>query len=310
VRRLLVLLVLAGAAAVGLVALGNQGLGPVVITREDEQKVILLLGDVRKVTQPGWTLRLPVLEDVQTYDRRLLHLNTKPLPIQTRDEERIVVDNYVVWRIADPVAFRRAFPGDLAAGQIAKAGDRIDGTVANDVREVIGQHTLPEVLKSQRVEIMQEITGKSRDALAQYGIDVVDVRINRTELPEGTEKNVFARMQTERERLAKKKRAEGEESARRIRAEADRDARVTVAEAHRDGEIARGQGDAEATRIYAEAYGSDPDFYAFQRSLAAYRKSISENTTWVTSSGVDFFRFLGGPQKPKPPPPEPVGRTP
>jgi membrane protease subunit HflC len=307
VRRLLVLLALLTALVMGLVAAGNLDLGPVVITREGEQKVILLLGDVRTVTQPGWTLRLPLLEDVEIYERRMLYLNTPPLPIQTRDEERIVVDNYVVWRIGDPVAFRRAFP---PPGGEAYAGERIDRAVRNDVREVIGQHTLPEVLKTERVSIMQNITAKSKEALAEYGVEVIDVRINRTELPEGTEKNVFARMQSERERLAKKKRAEGEEGARRIRAEADRDARVTVAEARRDGEIARGEGDAEATRIYAEAYGADPDFYAFQRSLAAYRKSISENPTWVTSSGVDFFRYLTGPQRPKPPAAEPPGRTP
>ena len=148
------------------------------------------------------------------------------------------------------------------------------------------------MLKDKRTEIMNEIAANSRKELEQYGIEVADVRINRTELPQGTEASVFARMKTERERLAKKNRAEGEERARRIRAEADREARVIVANARRDAEISRGEGDAEATRIYAEAYGTDPEFYDFMRSLEAYRKTIDENTTLVLSPDAEFFRFL------------------
>jgi membrane protease subunit HflC len=284
------LLVIAGVLIglwAGLVAAGNVGLGPLVITREGEQKLILLLGDVRKVTEPGWALRLPLLEDVEKYDRRLLFLDSEPLPIQTRDEERIVIDNYAVWRIDDPVAFRRSFPAGMAQAQ-----SRIDRAVRNDVREVIGRQTLADVLKDERVAIMREITEQTQATLSQYGIAVVDVRINRTELPEGTEKNVYARMTTERQRLARKHRAEGDEKARRIRAEAEREARVIVAEAHRDAEIVRGEGDAAATQIYGEAYGEAPEFYAFVRTLEAYRKTLGSDTTLVTSPRSDFFRFL------------------
>jgi membrane protease subunit HflC len=160
------------------------------------------------------------------------------------------------------------------------------------VREVIGRHTLAGVLKDSRVEIMAGIVAKSQRTLEEYGILVVDVRINRTELPEGTEQNVYARMQTDRERLARKNRAEGQERARRIRAEADREARVIVAMARRDASIARGQGDAEAARVYAEAYDTAPDFYAFVRSLEAYRTAIGEGTTLVLSPKAEFFRFF------------------
>src|SRR5262249_39288143 len=146
--------------------------------------------------------------------------------------------------------------------------------VRNAVRDVIGLHTLAEVLADQREPIMDSITERARKELAPEGIAVADVRINRTELPPGTEDSVYARMKTERERIAKKNRAEGEERARRIRAEADREARVIVASAHREAEISRGQGDAEAARIYGDAYAADPDFYAFVRSLEAYRKTI------------------------------------
>ena len=286
-RRLVFLLLLLAVLGVGLVAAGNLDLGPVVITREGEQKIILFFGDARKVTDPGASFRIPLLEDVEKYDARWLWLDTERRLIPTKDEERIVVDNYVIWRIQDPVAYRRAFRGELD-----RAEERIDKVVGNDVREVIGQYTLTDVLKDRRIPIMEMITEKTRGTLAEYGIEVAGVRINRTELPEGTEKNVYARMKTERERLAKKSRAEGQERARRIRAEADRDVRVTVANANRDAEIARGQGEAEATRIYAEAYGQEPEFYEFLRSLEAYQKTIGDRTTLVLSPSSEFFRFL------------------
>jgi membrane protease subunit HflC len=173
------------------------------------------------------------------------------------------------------------------------AEQRIDRAVRDDVREVIGRHTLVEVLKDARSKIMEEITATTRDSLREYGIGIADVRINRTELPEETLESVYARMKTERERLARRNRAEGEEKARVIRAEAERDARVLVANARRDAEIARGEGDAEATRIYAAAHQIDPEFFAFVRSLEAYRKAIDQHTTLVLSPEAEFFRFLG-----------------
>jgi membrane protease subunit HflC len=287
VRRLLFALLLLAGLAAGGIAAGNAGWGPVIITREDEQKLILLLGNVWAVTEPGPWFRVPLLMDVETYDRRWLHFNTEALPIQTSEGEQLNVDNYVVWRIADPVRFRQAF-----SGRMSNAFDRVDGIVRDDVRAVIGQHTLGEVLKDRRADIMRAIVEKSNANLAEDGIEVADVRINRTELPEGTEGSVYARMTTERERLARKNRAEGEEQARRIRAESDREATVIVAEATRDGEIVRGEGDAGATRIFAAAHSTDPDFYEFVRSLEAYRKTIDARTTLVTSPNNEFFRFL------------------
>ncbi len=288
-RRVVVAAVVLLALFAGLVTAGNQGLGPLVVTREDEQKLILLLGDVRRVTQPGLSLRVPLLETAQTYDRRWLYLSTEALPIQTKDGEQLTVDNYVIWRIDDVVAFRRSFPRGMN-----DARERIDRAVRDDVREVIGRHTLIEVLKDARVSIMRDITKQSRDTLADKGISVADVRINRTELPEGTEVSVYRRMKTERERLAKKNRAEGQERARTIRAEADREARVILAYAHRDAEIARGVGDAEAARIYAEAYSTAPEFYGFLRSLEAYRNTIGKGTTLVLSPKSEFFQFFEG----------------
>jgi membrane protease subunit HflC len=286
---LLVVMALVFAVFTGLVALGNLGVGPLVITREDEQKVILVLGNVWTVTNPGLWVQVPILMDVRSFDRRWLYLNTEALPIQTRDGEQLTVDNYIMWRIDGAEAFYESFPGGML-----DATERIDRTVRDDVREVIGRHEMSEVLKDKRSEIMREITRQSGEALRDKGIEIGDVRINRTELPEGAEESVYARMKAERERLARRNRAEGNERARRIRAETDREARVIVAKGTRDAAIARGEGDAESARIYAEAYSTDPEFYAFVRSLEAYRKTIGKNTTLVLSPNTEFFQFFEG----------------
>ena len=273
---------------VGLLVAGQRDLGPLVVTREGEQKIILFLNEAQAVSTPGLALRWPEpLGSVLPYPSRWLYLNTEPDTVQTTDGEQLIVDNYAIWRISDAIQFKRSFPSGVTAAE-----KRIDRAVRDDVREVIGRHSLTEVIKDQREKLMSEITERARSDLASFGIEIADVRINRTDLPGETLDSVYARMSTERERLAKKNRSEGEEQARRIRAEADRDAQVIVAHAKRDAEIARGTGDAEATRIYAEAYGEDPDFYAFMRSLEAYRKSIDAKTTLVLSPGSEFFRYL------------------
>lgn len=290
-RRLLLLLLVLAAAAAGTLWAGEYGYGPVVIVHEDEQKIVLLFGkELSVLTEPGLALRLPILTEVVRFDKRALYLNTEPEPIQTRDEERLVVDNYVIWKIRDPLQFFRSFP----AG-IPQAEGRIARVVKADVRAVVGRHTFGEVLTSAREEVMREIADEARKTLDAEGVAVVDVRINRTEMPPGTRKNVYARMRAERERLARKYRAEGEGEGRRIRAEADRQARVLVAEARRDAEVLRGQGDARATAIYAAAYRKDPDFYAFVRSLEAYRKTLGAETTLVLTPGSGFFRLLAEP---------------
>jgi modulator of FtsH protease HflC len=288
VRKFALFALFGVALAMLAVAAGNLGIPPVVITREGEQKLVLLLGDVRDVTQPGISLAIPFVEVIRTYPSGWLYNNTDAQGIQTQDGEQLVIDNYTVWRIEDPREFMRAFAGVEAAEQ------RIDRVVRDSVREVIGRHTLTQVLKDERAAIMAAITASAQRALEGYGIAINDVRINRSELPPGTEESVYARMKTERERLAKKNRAEGDERARKIRAEADRDARVIVANARRDAEIQRGIGDAEAARIYSEAYSADPDFYAFVRSLDAYRKTIDGKTTLVLSPDTEFFKYLEG----------------
>jgi membrane protease subunit HflC len=287
VKRILIAVLVLLLLVIGLVAAGNRGIGPVVITKEGTQQIILRFGEVINETEPGWSLRVPLLDEVKTFERRLLYLNTKQDTIQTKDQERIVVDNYAMWKIDDLTAFISSFPKGMQ-----QAEKQMDRVVRAGVREIIARHTLAEVLTDRRSEIMEAIRKRVADSFSDTGIAVHDVRINRTELPEAIEKNVHARMKTDRDRLARKYRAEGEEDARKIRASADRDAQVTVAKARGEAQVTRGEGDAESTRIYAAAYGKAPEFYAFVRSLEAYRKTIGEGTTLILSPDSEFFQFF------------------
>ena len=288
-RRFLIAVFVLIVLATALVAAGNRGIGPIVITKEGTQQIILRFGQVINETEPGWSLRVPLLDEVKTFERRLLYLNTEQDVIQTKDQERIVVDNYAMWRIDDLTAFISSFPKGMQ-----QAEKQMDRVVRAGVREIVARHTLAEVLTDQRSEIMEAIRKRVEDSFSGTGIAVRDVRINRTELPAAIEKNVHARMRTDRERMARKYRAEGEEQARKIRAAADRDATVTVANARGEAHVTRGEGDAESARIYAAAYGKAPEFYAFIRSLEAYRNTIGEGTTLILSPDSEFFQFFTG----------------
>jgi membrane protease subunit HflC len=231
---------------------------------------------------------VPLLDEVKTFERRLLYLNTEQDVILTKDQERIVVDNYAMWRIDNLTLFIASFPSGMQ-----QAEKQMDRVVRAGVREIVARHTLSELLTDKRSEIMEAIRERVADSFSDTGISVEDVRINRTELPDAIEKNVHARMKADRERLARKFRAEGDEEARKIRAVADRDAKVIVATAKGEAEVTRGEGDAESTRIYAAAYGAAPEFYAFVRSLEAYRNTIGEGTTLILSPDSEFFEYLG-----------------
>ncbi|MBW2541461.1 MAG: protease modulator HflC [Deltaproteobacteria bacterium] len=286
-KRLLILVVVLAILFGVAVAAGNHFLSPIVITPEGKQQIVTRFGDVVDETEPGLSWKIPFLDEVKEFERRLLYLNTEQDVIQTKDQERIVVDNYAMWRITDLTAFIASFPRG-----VSQAERQMDRVVRAGVREVIARHTLTEVLTDKRTEIMEAIRNGVADSFAETGIAIHDVRINRTELPEAIEKSVHERMRADRERLARKFRAEGEEQARKIRASADRDARVIVANAKGEAQIARGEGDAESTRIYAAAFGEDPKFYAFTRSLEAYRNTIGEGTTLILSPNSEFFEFF------------------
>jgi modulator of FtsH protease HflC len=261
------------------------------------QAVVLQLGEpVRTIREPGLYLKIPFIQTVIYFDKRLLDYDASPKELLTRDKQQLVVDNYTRYRIVDPLRFYQAVRDEVGAQS------RLDDIVYSNLRENFGRQTLGQIVSRSGGELMEDITKSSDERARDYGIEILDVRIKRADLPEKNEQNVFSRMRAERERLAKKFRAEGEEAASRIRSESDKDATVITAEAQRDSQIRRGQGDAEAIRIYAEAYGQDPEFFELVRTLEAYRASLSEGTTLVLSPDGPFFRYL---KQLDPPPPTP-----
>lgn len=284
-RLVLPLLVLAGLAG-GLLWAGNYGYGPFVIVREDQIKMLLRFGEVvQTLDEPGLAFRIPGLDDVLTYDARLQYLNAAPVEKLARGGEKLIIDFYAVWRIADAHAFRRSYPrGPLQAEQ------RIQETVNSLVGAKIGSLTRAQLLA--RSEVISTLDEESDAELESTGVDVVDVRLNRIELPRAAEPAAYKQMREQRRAVSRERRAAGERRAREIRAKADREAELTVAEARSKAEITRGEGDAEAARIYGEAYGKDADFYAFVRSLEAYRSSLKGRTTLVLPPDHEFFRFL------------------
>jgi membrane protease subunit HflC len=251
------------------------------------QAVVVQLGDpVRTVQEPGLYVKLPFIQNVLYFDKRLLEYDASPKELLTKDKQQLVVDNYVRWRIHDPLQYYRTLRTESGAQS------RLDDVVYSNVRESLGRHTLRDVVNERRAALMQEVTSKSDKKAREYGIEIVDVRIKRADLPEKNELNVFNRMRTERERLAKKFRAEGDEEARKIRSEADKQVQILLADARQKAEIVRGEGDALTVKIFADAYGRDPEFYELVRTLEAYRKTIGEGTTLILSPNSDFFRLL------------------
>jgi len=251
------------------------------------QAIVVQLGEpVRTVQEPGLYVKLPFIQKVLYFDRRLLDYDASPKELLTKDKQQLVVDNYVRWRIHDPLQYYRTLRTESGAQS------RLDDVVYSNVRESLGRHTLRDVVNERRAALMQEVTSKSDKKAREYGIEIVDVRIKRADLPEKNEQNVFNRMRTERERLAKKFRAEGDEEARKIRSEADKQVQILLADARQKAEIMRGEGDALAVKVFADAYGRDPEFYELVRTLEAYRKTIGEGTTLILSPNSDFFRLL------------------
>jgi len=284
--RLLFGLIVLAALLVGCIWADQFDRGPFVINREDQYRIILRLGKpIREMTEAGWTLRIPLLDEVRVFDRRLQYLNAAATEIEIGENERLIVDYYVVWQISSPLEFRRSFPGG-----VEQASDRIQQRVGALVGDAIGNLTMTELLS--RAEALELLDARATAEITESGVRVVDVRINRTELPLKAEAATFEQMREQRRAISREKRAIGEREARELRAKAERDARELVATARAEAEVLRGEGDAEAARIYAQAYGRDPEFFAFVRSLEAYRKTLGEKTTLVVSPDHEFFRYL------------------
>ena len=251
------------------------------------QAIVVQLGDpVRTVQEPGLYWKIPFIQNVLYFDQRLLDYNASPRELLTKDKQQLVVDNYSRWRIRDPLQFYRTVRNEEGAQS------RLDDIIYSNLRETLGRHTLREIVNEKRALLMKQVTERSDEKAREYGIEVVDVVIKRADLPEKNELNVFNRMRTERERQAKKFRAEGDEEARKIRSESDKQVQILLAEARKQAEITRGEGDALAVKIFADAYGRDLEFYQLVRTLEAYRKSLGDGTTVILSPNSDFFRLL------------------
>ncbi len=254
---------------------------------QTERAIVLQLGKpLPGVREPGLHFKLPFIQNVAFFDSRLLEYDSPPAEVLTKDKKTLVLDNYSRWRIVDPLAFYRT------VRTIPRAQARLDDIIYSQMRVALGRYDLIEVVATERQEIMAEVTAKSNEPVAEFGIEIIDVRIKRTDLPAENEKAIFNRMRAERERQAKQYRSEGREAAARITAATDKDKTILLAEAQKTAETLRGQGDAEATRIYAQSLGQDPDFYAFLRSLEAYRTGLKDNTRLILTPDSPFFQYF------------------
>lgn len=255
---------------------------------EVEQVIVTQFGEpVRVIDGPGLYFKLPdPMQKTTRFERWLLDYDSTPEPIYTKDKKILVLDNYARWRIIDPLLFMRA----LRTKEEGLA--RLDDIIYSEVRKELGQHTLSEIVSENREALMHLVTQRSDEAARSYGIEVVDVRIKRADLPPENETAVFDRMRAERAREAKAYRSEGEEQALTIRAETDLSASQILAEAEEEAQRIRGAGDAEALRIYAAAYEGASKFYEFTRTLEAYEKALNENTHIVLPADGDFFKLL------------------
>lgn len=272
------------AIAVVLLAVVSQSFFTV---HQTQKALVLQLGDpIDKVYGPGLHFKLPFIQNVLYFDARILDYDARSTEAFTVDKKAIVLDNYARWRISNPLQFyktMRTIPGAQA---------RLDDVVYSQLRALVGGYTLTEVVSSHRAQIMEEVTRKVAALMEPFGVEVVDVRIKRTDLPPENQRAIFGRMRAERERQAKQYRSEGVEESTRIRSDADRQRAVILAEAAKKSEIIRGEGDALAAKTYADAFGQSMEFFEFQRGLEALRKSLRDNSRVVLSQDNPILKPL------------------
>lgn len=255
---------------------------------ETQQALVLQFGRVtQQITTPGLAFKLPIIQDIRVFDKRILNVDPPREEVLLSDQKRIVVDAFARYRITNMLAFFQAL------GNEQRANDRLQNIINANLRNTLGKVPLKDVLSEKRGALMAEILAAVNKDTTRFGIQVVNVRIVRADLPEQTSESIYARMRSEREQEAKQARAEGAEAAQKIRAEADKERRVLLAEAEREAQTTRGEGDAQATETYSAAYGRDPAFYGFYRSMAAYKNALATpDTTLLLSPNNDFLRFF------------------
>jgi len=264
------------------------GLSTVFTVDETRQVVILQFGEpVRIIKTPGLHFKLPPpLQVAQRFDDRLLEYDVSPEEILSKDKKSLIVDNYVRWRIIDPLLFLQT----VQTEPIAKT--RIDDIVYSELRRELGTHNMSEIITENRELIMEKVTRESAIATKPYGIEVVDVRLKRVDLPQNNEQSIYRRMQAERIRQANKFRSEGEEESQKIKASTDKDKTIILATAYKEAEEVKGEGEAKAVDIYARAFSKDPDFYEFYRTLETYKIILDKKTTLVLPTNSKLFDIL------------------
>lgn len=270
-----------------LVALVLTLYGSTFTVNMTQNAIVLQFQEYKKtVVEPGLYFKIPFFQEVRYFTKMLLVLDAPPADIITKDKKTMLIDNYTMWRIQDPLLFLQTLRTEPAGES------RLDDIVKSELRVELGTHNLIDVVTKTREEIMEKVTNEANLKSVQYGIEVLDVRIKRADLPSDNAQKVFGRMRSERERIAKKYRSEGAEEATKIRAETDKEKVILVAEAYKKEQETRGNGDARATKIYADAFNKDREFYAFMRSMQAYKNSLKTDTTVILSEKSDFLKYL------------------
>ena len=264
------------------------GLSTIIMVDETEQIVILQFGKpVRTIKDPGLNWKLPApFQTSNSFEKRLLEYDVPPEEILSKDKKSLIIDNYVRWKITDPLLFLQTVKA------VPTAKTRLDDIVYSELRQELGTHDMVEIITENRELIMDKVTRASNEETSKYGIEVIDVRIRRVDLPQENEASIYARMEAERKRQANKFRSEGEEEAQKIRAATDRDKTVILAEAYKTSQQIRGEGEARALDIYASSFSKDPSFYEFIRTLETYEKIIDKKTTLVLPGDSKLFKDL------------------
>ncbi|ADO83279.1 protease modulator HflC [Ilyobacter polytropus] len=257
---------------------------------EVQRAVVLRFGKPvgGEINTSGLKFKVPFIDNVVYFDKRLLDYDAEPKDLITKDKKNIVIDNYARWRIIDPLLFLQTVQDEKGAQA------RLDDIIYSEIRERLGQYTFLDIIAFKRDEIMETVTRESWEKTKKFGIEIVDVRIKRAELPKENEENVYRRMEAERHQQAKKYRAEGQEKALEITSQAEKERTVILAEAYEKSESIKGEGDAEALKIYADAYNRDPEFYKFTRTLSTYDKILSGSgkTKIIMSTESELWKIL------------------
>ncbi|MDT7043888.1 protease modulator HflC [Candidatus Nitronereus thalassa] len=270
-----------------IVLLIMMGASPFFILDLTQTAIVVQLGEPKRtVTEPGLKFKIPFVQEVTYFDKRLLDYDASAREVITQDKKTILIDNFAKWKIVDALRVYQAFQTQRGALQ------RLDDIIYSELRVELGRHELLEIVSANRLMIMAVVAERANKKASEYGLEVTDVRIKRADLPEQNAKAVFDRMQAERERIAKQYKAEGAEEAQKIRSEAEKDREIILAEAYKEAQEIRGEGEAKAFKIYADAYRQDPKYFEFVRSMEAYRKVFAKDTTMVLSPDSEFLRFL------------------